>query len=94
MTKNTTAPRTVGADDTAGVQLVLIDVDELAESTAHTRFRLNKATRERGLRHVAEIRKQLELAKEARERSTGRVSNRSNVVELHPKHAELGSRAS
>ncbi len=87
MTKNTTAPRTVGADDTAGVQLVLIDVDEdLAESSAHTRFRLSKTTRERGLRHVAEIRQQLAAAREARERS--------NVVELHPEHAELGSRAS
>ena len=86
--KNTTDPTAAGTDDTGGVQLVLLpDVElELTESNVHTRFRLSKATRERGLRHVAEIRRQLELARAAREGS--------NVVELHPEHAELGSRAS
>lgn len=51
-------------------QLRLLSVPEptpLESSPAHTRFRLSRATRERGLRHVAEIREQLAAAKAARE---------------------------
>ncbi|BAN01839.1 hypothetical protein [Ilumatobacter coccineus] len=40
--------------------------------SVHARFRLNKATRERGLQHVAEIRRQLDEAKAAREASNVR----------------------
>lgn len=40
--------------------------------SVHARFRLNQATRERGLQHVAEIRRQLDEAKAAREASNVR----------------------
>lgn len=62
------------AEATANEQLVLLSVEpdtrarELPTTAnrrrdVHARFRLNKQTRERGLRHVAEIRKQLDDAR-------------------------------
>ncbi len=75
---------TSASDDEAIVdptgQLLLLDVGdiELTESSEHARFRLNKPTRERGLRHVAEIRAQLAAAKERRGRP-------ENVVSLPPR---------
>jgi hypothetical protein len=46
--------------------------------SVHARFRLNKDTRERGLQHVAEIRRQLDEAKAAREATNlGRLPARN-----------------
>jgi hypothetical protein len=71
------APQIHRIDDPGAQQLALLAVPtdhELKSSNAHARFRLSKSTRERGLRHVAEIRQQLAEAKATRE-------NTSNV---HP----------
>lgn len=58
MTNATTDPtdrtRTTRRAGDTGEQLTL-----LPSSPVHARFRLSRATRERGLRHVAEIRRQL-----------------------------------
>lgn len=43
-----------------------------ATRSVHARFRLNQETRERGLQHVSEIRRQLDEAKAAREASNVR----------------------
>jgi len=52
-------------------QLTLLSVPDtttaLKPSSAHSRFRLSKRTRERGLAHVAEIRRQLAASQAARE---------------------------
>ena len=57
-------------------QLTLIDApspaERLAESRAHARFHLSRTTRERGLQHVAQIRRQLAEAKAVREASNVR----------------------
>ena len=45
----------------------------LPTSHAHARFRLSRATRERGLRHIAEIRQQLAERDAARESDTVRA---------------------
>lgn len=55
-------------------QLLLLPEPTLAESAEHARFRLSKETRERGLRHVAEIRARLAAAKS--------TSTPNNVVTL------------
>lgn len=63
-------------DETGQLTLLTVEPDTRAHqlpTTAqrrhevHARFRLSKETREIGLRHVTEIRKQLEEAKAARE---------------------------
>ena len=58
-------------------QLTLLSVPdstatELKSSSAHTRFQLSKATRERGLAHVAEIRRQLAQTQAEREAESKR----------------------
>jgi hypothetical protein len=58
-----------------GEQLTL-----LPTSNVHARFRLSRATRERGLRHVAEIRRQLAERQAAHENET--------VHRLPPRHNE------
>ncbi len=58
-----------------GEQLTL-----LPPSNVHARFRLSRATRERGLRHVAEIRRQLA------ERRAAHQSE--NVHRLPPRHPD------
>jgi hypothetical protein len=55
-------------------QLTLLTVSEsgnieLKPSSAHARFRLSRTTRERGLAHVAEIRRQLAESQAQREAS-------------------------
>ena len=50
----------------------------LAEPSVPLRFRLDEATRRRGLRHIAEIRAQLER----------QPASRRKVVPLPPLHAE------
>lgn len=55
-------------------QLTLLSVPapttaELKSSSAHARFRLSKTTRQRGLAHVAEIRRQLAESQAARDDS-------------------------
>lgn len=78
------APSTTAADresELRAEQLTLLSVpiDTRAQQlpttarptrSVHARFRLNQQTRERGLAHVAEIRRQLEEAKAARESAT------------------------
>ena len=66
--ENTAATR----DESGAQQLRLLTLpdpepQELPASEVHSRFRLSKATRERGLRHVAEIREQLAAARAARD---------------------------
>ena len=64
--------------DPTGQLLLLPTERHLAESTEHARFRLSKSTRERGLRHVAEIRAQLASSK-----ASGGAAD--NVVALPPR---------
>ena len=45
------------------------DHTELKASSAHARFRLSKTTRERGLAHVAEIRRQLAESQAAQDKA-------------------------
>ncbi len=45
----------------------------LAEAEVPVQFRLDEATRRRGLAHVAELRAQLERSRAARAAATGRV---------------------
>ncbi len=75
---STTEPNEPVADPTGQLRLLAPASDELAESSAHARFRLSATTRRRGLRHVAEIRAQLAEAKQRNDRS-------SNVVSLPPR---------
>lgn len=65
--------RTAAGD--VGEQLTL-----LPTSNVHARFRLSRATRERGLRHVAEIRRQLAERQAAHEHD--------NVHRLPPRRPE------
>ncbi len=72
---NAAPPRRHGDD--GAEQLTL-----LPTSNAHARFRLSRATRERGLRHVAEIRRQLA------EREAEHASERMRPLPpRHPKAA-------
>ncbi|MEL6892864.1 MAG: hypothetical protein AAFP84_14800 [Actinomycetota bacterium] len=86
---STTAEPVAGSGDEPVVdptgQLRLLPPDPgLRESTVHARFRLSKTTRERGMRHVAEIRAQLAASKAARE--AGHAGERSgNIVSLPPR---------
>jgi len=76
-TMTTTAahqPRSTAAP--AAEQLTL-----LPEPTAPARFRLSRDTRERGLRHVAEIRQMLA------ERSTQRVADLGPASRPTPQHS-------
>ena len=64
-------------DDPGAQQLTLLTVPEsmstgLTPSAAHARFRLSTTTRERGLAHVADIRRQ--LAESQAERDAQRVN--------------------
>ena len=70
---NAAPPRRHGDD--GAEQLTL-----LPTSNAHARFRLSRATRERGLRHVAEIRQQLA------EREAQHTDER--IHSLPPRHPE------
>jgi hypothetical protein len=62
---------------TAPQQMTLLSeagsTKDLTDSTAHARFRLSKTTRQRGLEHVAEIRRQL-----------AETQARNNTNQLHP----------
>lgn len=67
-------------------QLTLLSVPEstttgLKSSSAHARFRLSKTTRERGLAHVAQIRRQLA------ESQAGRDAPRSNPLPARRRQA-------
>ncbi len=60
------------ADAACAQQLTLLTVPEsagtaLKNSSAHSRFQLSRTTRERGLAHIAEIRRQLAESKAERE---------------------------
>lgn len=70
----TTETRT---EHTAPQQLTLLSdtgaTKDLTDSTAHARFRLSKTTRQRGLEHVAEIRRQL-----------AETQSRNTAKQLHP----------
>lgn len=63
--------------DPTGQLLLLPTERHLAESTEHARFRLSKSTRERGLRHVAEIRAKLA--------SSQATQSADNVIALPPR---------
>ena len=54
---------------------------ELKSSAAHARFQLSKTTRERGLAHVAEIRRQLA------ESQAKRDARRGNPMPARPRRA-------
>jgi len=71
----TNAATTRGTRDSRGEQLTL-----LPTSNVHARFLLSRATRERGLRHVAEIRQQLAERQAAHENE--------NVHRLPPRRNE------
>ncbi len=68
---NTTATTNERIETPGAQQLTLLSVpettSELKPSSAHARFQLSKRTRERGLAHVAEIRRQLAAAEAARD---------------------------
>ena len=72
------APHTPGVEqlslltvplDTRARQLPSVAI---APRSVHARFQLSRQTRERGLEHVAQIRRQLEAAKAARESTTSK----------------------
>ncbi len=65
-------------DPTGQLRLLAPASDDLAESSAHARFRLSERTRRRGLQHVAEIRAQLAEAKQRHDAA-------GNVVALPPR---------
>jgi hypothetical protein len=63
-TPTTSTPTTSTAADDRAVQLSLLPSDTSARDVP-ARFRLSRETRERGLRHVAEIRRMLAERSEA-----------------------------
>ncbi len=73
MENSTITPLRDGDGDPTQLELLHLPTDrELQASKVHARFQLSRTTRERGLRHVEEIRRQLAEQKAARETSNVR----------------------
>jgi hypothetical protein len=83
---NNTVTNIERTDDPGAQQLTLLTVpesttNELKSSAANARFRLSATTRERGLAHVAEIRRQLA------ESQAQRDAQRANPLPARPRRA-------